>query len=243
MSLDRFCTPSANTKKPETFNFAEDTDFIVEYGSTYTNSRQPLFHACMSALYPMFTLMPRDEQHIFCRDCFEKIGYNIDKNRFYERYKFSHLCKKSELQNKFLQYEDISNDKAMQRVIVNFFDVNLVILSPNSECPIKLIPTTFEYERKPCLVLEQRQNKYYPYVSRSHSHNFIPSQRYSDIKKEFCNFTERKKYSLQPYYTYKIGGLLDLAKRFHVIRTKPGRYNKVVNKTKRELYDELMSIL
>ena len=34
MSLDRFCTPSANTKKPETFNFAEDTELIVEYGST-----------------------------------------------------------------------------------------------------------------------------------------------------------------------------------------------------------------
>lgn len=243
MSLDRFCTTRRGTEKNDTCKFSDDGDFKVEYGREYTNSRQPMFHAFLSALYPMFALMPREEQHKFCKDCFEHIGYKIDHDRFYERYKFSHLCKKSELQNKFLQYEDISNDKAMQRVIVNFFSVNIVILSPNGECAVKLIPTTFEYERKPCLVLQKRQNKYYPYVSRYKTHNFIPSQQYCDIKKEFGNFTERQKYSLKPYYTYKIQDLLDLAKKFHVIRTKPGRYNKVVNKTKRELYDELQSIL
>lgn len=240
MSLDRFCDTTGGCK---TFNFADDSNFRVKYGAEYINSRQPMFHAFMSTLYPMFPLMPREEQHKFCRDCFEHIGYHLDKDRFYERYKLSHLCKKSELQNKFLQYQDMSNDKAMQRVVVNFFNVNVVVFIPSGDCGINLIPTTFEYEKKPCLVLEKRQNKYYPYVSVSAAHNFIPSQRYSDIKKEFGNFTERQKYSLKPYYTYKIQDLLDLAKKFHVVRTKPGRYNKVVNKTKRELYDELQSIL
>jgi hypothetical protein len=244
MSLDSFCLPSIHQGTEERVKiekFVEHATFKVDYGSAM--SRQSLFHAFISAIYPVYTIMPRNEQHKFCRDCFETIGYAIDKNKFYERYKFSHLCKKSELQNKFLQFEDLSNDNAMQKVIANFFDVNVVVIVPSEQKKIQLIPPTFEYDKKACVVLEKRQNKYYPYTSNTEKTNFIPSQKYADIKSAFANFTERKKYSLKPYYTYKIQDLLELAKRFHVVCTKPGRYNKVVNKTKRELYDELTSIL
>lgn len=241
--LDKFCDPSGTLQTHIPTKFIECDKFRVIYEKESTNSRQALFHAFMYALYPVFALMSSEEQRKFCRESLEFIGYAVDRDRFYERFKLSHLARKSELQNKFLQFEDVTNDRAMLTTIVNYFDVNIIILSPHEETTMKIIPTTFSFERKGCIVLHKRQNKYYPYVSTSGEHNFVSPIAYDDIEKGFAMCQKRLQYKLKPYYTYKINDLLEIAKQFHVICTKPGRYNKVVNKTKKELYNELVDIL
>lgn len=243
MCLDKFCKSTNIVPRNKLPTFTDCDDYRVVYGKEAVSSRQSIFHAFMYAVYPVFALMSSDEQRRFCRESLEHIGYALDSNRFYERFKLSHLARKSELQNKFLQFEDVTNDKAMLTTIVNYFDINIIIKSPHEDNTMKIIPTTFSFERKGCIVLHKRQNKYYPYVSTTGEHNIVSPIAYDDIQKGIAMCQKRKQYELKPYYTYKIKDLLEIAKQFHVIRTKPGRYNKVVNKTKKELYNELLDIL
>ena len=210
--------------------------------SITSNGRQPMLHSLLYAMYPIYGLMPKSEQCLLMSQCMETLAYALDFERFYEKYKLAHFAKKSELQNKFIQYEDLSTDKAMQKVFVNYFNINIVILSPYGEDPV-LIPTNHHYNFKGCVVLEKRQNKYFPYECMDKRHNYILPNQFDELTIAMKTYTKRQKYKLRPFYTYKINDLLEIAKQFHIITQKPGRYNRIVNKSKRELYDELSEIL
>jgi len=212
------------------------------------NGRQPLLHAILYILYPLYGVFPNSEQRLLIDGVLEHLAYQLDIDNFYERFKLAQLATKTELQNKLLQYEDLSNDKGMQSVLVNYFDVNIIIYSPFDET-FKVIPTCFDYVNKGCIVIAKRNNKYYPFqfndksTNRSSPTHIIHVNEFDDIKSEINSYTKRKKYSLKPYYTYKIIDLIEVAQQFHISTSKPGRYNRTVNKSKRELYDELTMIL
>ena len=107
----------------ESINFTSYKDIV-------TNGRQPLLHAILYILYPLYAVFPKSEQRLLIDGVLEHLAYQLDNDNFYERFKLAQLATKTELQNKFLQYENLSDDKGMQSVFVNYFDVNIIIYSP-----------------------------------------------------------------------------------------------------------------
>ena len=205
-----------------------------------SNARNPLFHAVLYAVYPLYELMNVSEQRTLLKEFMSEIGYHLGKNQFYERHKLAHLAKKSELQNKFLLLSPLMNDKSMLQSLCNYLDINIIIFNGES---FALFPPVKNYMNKGCIVIHQRQNKFYPMTSSQNDNHFIKPTEFVEISNAFTSYETRKKYKLRPYYSYKIDELLELAKKFHLTTQKPGRYNRTVNKTKKALYEELQMIL
>ena len=212
--------------------------------SVSTNGRQSMLHALLHALYPVYDLLPLSEQNRTLTGVLEHLAYEIDRNNIYERFKLAHFATKSELQNKLLQYEDMALDKGMQSLFVNYFDVNIIVFSPYTD-NLEVIPVSSECSRKGCVVLEKRNNKYTPfqYSDKSVYHHLIKADDFKDVLDAMNLHKKRKRYQIGPYYKYKIDDLIEIAKKFHIKTTKPGRYNQKVKRTKRDLYDELYGIL
>lgn len=231
--------------------FSPSSTLLVQMGIS-SNTRQPFLHAFLYALYPMYALFHEKEQRKILMEVMEQCAFALDKNNFYERNKMAHFAKKAELQNKFLLYADVSNDAAMQRVLVNFFDVNILTV-PNTvsnmkvgfekENEIQLVPNAHNFVRKGTIVLQKRLHKFYPFLRKNNDHNLISLLEFVETTEVVRRHKTRQKYKLAPFYKYKIEDLITTAKQFHITTTKPGRYNRLVNKTKKELYQELKIIL
>tara|TARA_B110000881_G_C18547413_1_gene502023 strand:- start:874 stop:1467 length:594 start_codon:yes stop_codon:yes gene_type:complete len=197
----------------------------------------------------MYDLLDEKEQRRILNGVMQECAYILDVDMFYEKNKLAHFARKTELQNKFLQYASMSEDRGMIKTVVNFFQINLFIVEEkrsadlSAKYEIRFIPVSNNFLFKGAVIIMKIQNKYYPFTSNEKFHNFVNLNEFEELNQAVQSHKTRQKYKLKPYYTYKVDGLIETAKQFHITTTKPGRFNKLVNKTKNELYVELKNVL
>lgn len=214
--------------------------------SSVKNTNVDFLHSVVSSLFDFFSFLTKHDKKRLLREISQKIAFYVSDKKTYREKKFTKFEKQSVLQELFMTHSQ-EYSESMIHVIANFFDINICIAEDRAGAfAYTIYPPTQNHHLKGSIIIKKHHNMFCTLQltpTESSVNGLVNQYEFEDILKYFYLFQKKKNNSLLPYYKYKIKELQDLAKKFNMNITKRGRGMQRINKSKKELYDELYSIL
>lgn len=197
------------------------------------------------AIAPFFNLLPKYEKFRFMNYIHRHLALKISNKILYNKYKLTKYIKHGDMQSILMNsyHSGIPFSVPLVYLMANYFDINIMI-SKNvyGNFKYELYTPVKHFSKKGVIVIEEdNENNTFRPLSINNKFIFNPYD-FEDLKKEFLIHRNKKGHELQPYYKYKIKDLQELAKKINLKIKKEGRGMKDVNKSKKELYEEIKRI-
>ena len=196
------------------------------------------------AIAPFFNLLPKYEKNRFINYFHKHLAIQIADKKIYNKYKLTKYIKHGDIQDILMNsfYSGIPFSIPLVYLMANYFNINIII-SENTcgNFKYELFTPIKDFSKKGVIIIEKEKNNRFRPLSINNKFIFNPYD-FEDLKKEFLIHRNKKGHELQPYYKYTIKDLQELAKKINLKIKKKGRGMKDINKSKKELYEEIKRI-
>lgn len=210
--------------------------------SSTTKISKNLLYAVISSVFDFFDLLPMKERERFLLFLYQKLAFYISNKTTYRNNKMARYDKQASLQQLFMDKTWYFTD-GMIYTLANFLNINICIAEDrHGSYHYSIFAPIQNSHLKGTMVIKRYKKKFYV-LQNENNECLINPYKYSDLSRFFSLYRTQKNNSLLPYYKYKIKDLHHLAQQFKITIQKKGRGINNINKSKRELYNELKELL
>tara|TARA_B110000285_G_C15094038_1_gene600843 strand:+ start:749 stop:1405 length:657 start_codon:yes stop_codon:yes gene_type:complete len=206
-------------------------------------SNESFLYCVLSSVFDFFSFLSKKEKYRFIKQFSQTLSFHVSNKRFYQTNKLTKYEKQSVLEESFMNNE-MHHSPGMIHVLVNFLDLNICFTEDKIGAFAYTIYAPVEnHHLKASIFIKKTGSGYETLDDPENCSSFVNQYLYEDVSRYFSLYKTKKNNNLQPYYKYKIVELQTIAQKFNMNITKRGRGVQRIKKSKRELYDDLSSIL
>ena len=207
------------------------------------DSNTNFIYCVLSSVFDFFSFLSKKEKYRFIKQFNQTLSFQVSDKKFYQRNKLTKYEKQSVLEELFMNNE-LHYTPGMKHVVANFLDVNICFVEDRiGAFSYTIFAPARNHHLKASIIMKKTQHGYEALGDPDQSSSLINQYLYEDISRYFSLYKTKKNNNLQPYYKYKIKELQTISRKFNMDITKRGRGMNRINKSKRELYDDLSTIL
>ena len=214
------------------------------YKSSNANCKNNSFlYVVLHSVFDFFDLLSKKEKYRFIKFINNRLAFYVSDKTLYNKKKMAKYERQSTLQSSFMQNLDTFTN-GMIYVLANFLDINICIADDKiGAFSYTIYGPAVNSHLKGSIIIIEKNSVYVSLYDNAKRNNLINQYNYNDLNRYFMLYRTQKNNTLLPYYKYKIKDLHHLAQKFNLTIKKKGRGIHNVNKSKRELYDELSQLL